>query len=90
MGFFLNCLLLSFLYLLIVKTNQASACTERLANASPMASCKSQCRSGGVNVSGGIHEVSSLIPLLCQGLTILRPDPNQQSLLVGGTYVKRL
>ena len=36
MGFSLNCLLLSFLYLLIVKNNQASACTERLANASPM------------------------------------------------------
>ena len=36
MGFSLNCLLLSFLYLLIVKNNQASACTERLANAEPV------------------------------------------------------
>ena len=36
MVFSLNCLLWSFLYLLIVKNNQASACTERLANAEPM------------------------------------------------------
>ena len=30
MGFFLNCLLSSFLYLLIVKNNQAAACTEQM------------------------------------------------------------